>query len=94
MRDLIQEEIEAYLKENKEISNELLILWDGHCRLCSQKQQECTYDIGLECRYPDDIRYSMEAVGINVTKTVRNLNLDIEWPPKNYAYRFGLICNK
>jgi hypothetical protein len=36
----------------------------------------------------------MEAVGIHVTDTVKNLNLDIEWPPTNHVYRFGLVCLK
>ncbi|MHA1256098.1 MAG: DUF2284 domain-containing protein, partial [Promethearchaeota archaeon] len=54
--------------------------------------KKCTYDSGKQCRYPNKKRYSMEAVGIHVTNTVKNLNLDIEWPPVNYYYRFGLIC--
>jgi len=53
---------------------------------------KCTYDSGEPCRYPNKKRYSMEAVGIHVTNTVKDLNLDIEWPPVNYYYRFGLIC--
>jgi hypothetical protein len=36
----------------------------------------------------------MEAVGIYVTQTVRNLNFNIEWPPIEYVYRFGLVCFK
>ena len=44
------------------------------------------------CRYSDKNRYSMEAVGIEVTKTVRALNFEIQWPPKNHVYRFGLVC--
>ncbi|MHA1412798.1 MAG: DUF2284 domain-containing protein, partial [Promethearchaeota archaeon] len=49
---------------------------------------------GQPCRYPDKIRYSMEAVGINVTETVRKLNFKIEWPPKKHVYRFGVACLK
>ena len=52
----------------------------------------CTYDSGKPCRYPDKKRYSMEAVGINVDATVKNAGFVLEWPPKKYVYRFGLIC--
>lgn len=61
---------------------------------CSRIRNYCTYDSKEPCRYPKDKRYSMESVGINVDKTVRNLNIDIEWPPTNFIYRFGLICIK
>ena len=44
--------------------------------------------------YPDKKRYSMEAVGIDVTAVTKNLNIPIEWPPTNHIYRFGLICFK
>ncbi|MFW9770939.1 MAG: DUF2284 domain-containing protein, partial [Candidatus Thorarchaeota archaeon] len=52
------------------------------------------YQSNKPCRYPNEIRYSMEAVGIDVDKTVKKLNIKLEWPPKNYAYRFSLICFK
>ncbi|MCJ7648379.1 MAG: DUF2284 domain-containing protein, partial [Candidatus Lokiarchaeota archaeon] len=72
--------------------NEKFILWDGYCRICFKEGKNCTYDDGIPCRYPDKKRFSMEAVGIDVDKTVKNVNIEIEWPPINYAYRFGLIC--
>ncbi|MHA2131125.1 MAG: DUF2284 domain-containing protein, partial [Promethearchaeota archaeon] len=72
-----------------------LVLLGGFCRVCyNQKDKGCTYDSGDPCRYPDRRQYSMEAVGIHVTDTVKNLNLDIEWPPTNHVYRFGLVCLK
>ena len=94
MRDWIENDVNIFINEYNEEFEETLVLWDGHCRVCEKKQEKCTYDSGSECRYPNEIRYSMEAVGINVTETVQNLNLDIEWPPKNHAYRFSLICLK
>jgi hypothetical protein len=36
----------------------------------------------------------MEAVGIEVVKTVLNLELDIDYPSKKYSYKFGLACFK
>ncbi|NHJ22999.1 MAG: DUF2284 domain-containing protein [Candidatus Lokiarchaeota archaeon] len=92
MRDDIEEEVARFIKENKNDYNEIKILWDGHCRICQKEGKKCTIDEGIPCRYPDDIKYSMEAVGINVTETVRKIQIDIEWPPKNHIFRFGLVC--
>jgi len=95
LRNRLEKEIYMFLENYQEKYEEKLILWDGFCRVCFNKMDKgCTYDDGDPCRYPDKKRYSMEAVGIDVTKTVRNLNLNIEWPPINYVYRFGLVCFK
>lgn len=95
LRDKLEQEIESFINENQNLYDEKLILWDGFCRLCfNEKDKGCTYDAGDPCRYPDKKRYSMEAVGIDVTQTVKNLNFNLEWPPNKYVYRFGLACFK
>lgn len=95
LRDKLEQEIFEFLNEFQDNCKQKFVLWDGHCRVCYNiLDKDCSYDSGEPCRYPDKIRYSMEAVGIDVTKTVRNVDLDIEWPPINYVYRFGLICIK
>ncbi|MBD3195258.1 MAG: hypothetical protein GF317_09395 [Candidatus Lokiarchaeota archaeon] len=94
LRDEIEGEISRFLKQNKSKYERIKILWDGHCRICSKEGKKCTYDTGESCRYPDKIRYSMEAVGIHVTKTVKKAGLNIEWPPKNHVFRFALISAK
>lgn len=95
LRDCLEKEIFKFLETYKDNYETKLVLWDGHCRICQKLlSKDCTYDTGDPCRYSNKIRYSMEAVGINVTETVRKLNLNIEWPPINYYYRFGLICFK
>jgi predicted metal-binding protein len=95
LRDELEKEILRFIADYPEKYEDQLILWDGFCRLCHNKKDlGCTYDSGMPCRYPNKIRYSMEAVGIDVTKSVRNLNFNIEWPPIRYLYRFGLICFK
>jgi predicted metal-binding protein len=95
LRDKLEEEIELFLKEHQYLYKEKLVLWDGFCRLCfNEKDQNCTYDSGEPCRYPEKKRYSMEAVGIDVTQSARNLNLNLEWPPNEFVYRFGLVCFK
>lgn len=94
IRDYFEEEIWNFFKRYEDPYKDKLILWDGYCRVCSKEGERCTYDINKPCRYPNKIRYSMEAVGIDVDKTVKNLKIPIEWPPVNYTYRFGLICFK
>ena len=89
VRDYLEKEIYQFLDQFQNNFKEKLVLWDGHCRIC---KKTCTYNNGDPCRYPNKKRYSMEAVGINVDKTVRNLNINIEWPPINHIYRFGLVC--
>jgi predicted metal-binding protein len=95
LRDNLEREIYLFLDEIQNQYSERLVLWDGFCRLCyNEKEKGCTYDSGDPCRYPEEKRYSMEAVGIDVTKTVRNLNFNLEWPPNEFIYRFGLVCLK
>ena len=94
VRDYLEKEILDFIKNYNEPYNESLILWAGRCKLCEKEGKKCTYDSGEACRYPQEKRYSMEAVGINVDKTVKNLNIEIEWPPTNFIYRFGLVCFK
>jgi len=86
-------EINQFLEMSQEPFQEKIILVGGHCQICHDRRDgDCTYDSGEPCRYPDEMRYSMEAVGINVDKTVKSLNFSLEWPPKRWIYRFGLIC--
>ena len=94
MREIMEVEMEKFLQEYQGKLKELRVLWDGHCRICEKENKECSIELDIPCRYPDEIRYSMEAVGINVTQTVKNIDLDIEWPPITHVYRFGLACAK
>lgn len=95
LRDNLEQEMCLIIDKFKNSYKENFILWDGFCRVCfNKKDKGCNYDSGNPCRYPKKKRYSMEAVGIDVTRTVLNLNLPIEWPPINHAYRFGLVCFK
>lgn len=93
-KDDLYKEVDKFLKGNNENFSETILLYDGTCRICNNKQDGgCTFDSGKPCRHPKKKRYSMEAVGIEVIKTVYNLkNKDFEYPSKDYAYRFGLVC--
>jgi len=92
LRDHLEEEIHEFLNKFDGNYEEKLVLWDGFCRVCYKEKKNCTYDSGQPCRYQP--RYSMEAIGINVDQTVRNANIEMEWPPVHNAYRFGLVCFK
>ena len=89
----LEKEIKQLFEEDHNKSKEKLVLGSGYCRVCFNKNKGgCTYDNGIPCRYPDNKRYSMEAVGVNVTDTIRKIGLNIEWPPINFVYLFGLVC--
>jgi predicted metal-binding protein len=95
LRDKLEQEVKLFIEKYNNNYEEKLILWDGFCRICFNKEDKgCTYDDGDPCRYPYKKRYSMEAVGIDVNQTVKNLNFNLEWPPNKYTYRFGLVCFK
>lgn len=95
LRDKLEREIFNFIEKYQSSFEKRLILWDGFCRVCyNENDKGCTYDSGDPCRYPEKKRYSMEAVGIDVTQTVKNLNLNIEWPPNDNVFRFGLVCYK
>ncbi|MFX1278901.1 MAG: DUF2284 domain-containing protein [Promethearchaeota archaeon] len=95
LRDKLEQEIYMFIENYKANFEEKLILWDGYCRTCNNKiDKGCNYDSGEPCRYPDKKRYSMEAVGIDVTAMTNKLKIPIEWPPINHVYRFGLVCLK
>ena len=94
MRKIMEREMEKFIILHQNKFNEIRILWDGHCRICEKENLKCSIDDDSPCRYPDKIRYSMEAVGINVSQTVKNVDIDIEWPPVNHVYRFGLVCSR
>ncbi|OLS12537.1 MAG: hypothetical protein RBG13Loki_3848 [Promethearchaeota archaeon CR_4] len=76
--------------------SEKWVFWcGGSCALCENpKDGGCTHDAGHQCRHPDEMRYSMEAVGIMVNETVKKTGIEIEWPPVHWTYRIGLVCFK
>lgn len=63
----------------------------GRCRYC----EECTYVDNLPCRFPDKIRFSMEAMGIDLDKVCREiLDHKIVWnneESKSYCTVLGSI---
>ncbi|MCS7097509.1 MAG: DUF2284 domain-containing protein [Candidatus Methanomethyliaceae archaeon] len=49
----------------------------GECSLCLSKNMKCTVLEGNPCRYPLQARPAMEAVGIDVFLTARNVGWDL-----------------
>ena len=65
---------ELYEKERQEPGSRCFTF---RCTLCPEG---CTRPEGKPCRYPDRLRYSLEAVGFDVTAAASDLlGIDLEW---------------
>ncbi len=62
-----------------------IILGTGYCRGCPGKK--CAFKLGYEvCRNPERRTYSMEATGINVVETVKELfGVELYWYRKGFT---------
>ncbi|MBY8980836.1 MAG: hypothetical protein KGD72_10625 [Candidatus Lokiarchaeota archaeon] len=92
----LKKEVENFVDDLVDEPKEMLLLFDGTCRIClNDEDKGCTFDSGKPCRYPDKKMISMEAIGIEVIRTVAKLQKrDFEYPSKTFSYRFGLVCFK
>jgi len=87
-------------KSTNEIHSMLLkfenLLWDknypmaisfigGSCKLC---KNGCAID---KCKNPSKARIPIEATGINVIKTLKNINIDIDFSDKTKLSRYGML---
>lgn len=89
------EEVSKFIAQHEKPYSKKLLLYSGTCKYCKMHDAgDCIYDKGEPCRFPKYRQYSMEAVGIEVVKTVVNLDLDIDYPSQKYIYLFGLACFK
>jgi len=57
----------------------------GSCKFCDG---DCSKNF---CRYPTKSRIPIEALGINIVKTAKNIGLDIKFPVDKIFYRIGLL---
>lgn len=100
-----QEEIDAILEnvlipEKQKLSEELfrqeaeipgsISLSAGSCRLC---KNGCSKPLGQPCRFPEKMRYSVEALGGNVGLTIEKLmGIHLEWMEKGrLPHHFVLV---
>jgi predicted metal-binding protein len=61
-------------------------LVSGYCQLC----EKCTLDRS-SCAYPTKVRYSEEAVGVNVQATANNAGIEAKFPFDKNPASFALI---
>jgi predicted metal-binding protein len=61
-------------------------LVSGHCQLC----EKCTLDRNT-CVYPTKLRYSEEAVGVNVQATAKNAGIKFIYPFEKNPESFALL---
>ena len=43
------------------------------------------------CAHPEQARVPWDATGCNVVKTLANIGISVEFPPKEYIYQYGLL---
>lgn len=70
------------LKNNQSLFNTFV---GGSCKLC---KNGCSED---KCRNPGKARIPMEALGINVVKTMEKYGIEIKFPVVDNLYRLGMI---
>ncbi|MBO6074508.1 MAG: hypothetical protein J6P74_05175 [Paludibacteraceae bacterium] len=44
------------------------------------------------CAHPEQARVPWDATGCNVVKTLANIGVSVEFPPKEYVYQYGLMA--
>ncbi len=98
--------LEIYRTKSQSFSRDISILRDrtnlitgkkpdlalscGGCKLC----KPCEIKDNQGCKKPNESLYSLEAVGIDVYKTLKNLNTPIQIPPRSYITNVGLLASK
>lgn len=71
----------ALISEERKIPGSVS-LCAGSCTWCPKN--ECTRSSGLPCKHPEKLRYSIEALGGDVSSTTKDiLGVDILWPKDN-----------
>ena len=88
-----KERLDAELREMEREHPGSMALSLGSCRLC----ETCTRQEGGQCRHPELVRHSIESVGGNVEKTLKDLcGIEIEWAadgdlPEHFVLVGGLL---
>ncbi|MCQ2554304.1 MAG: DUF2284 domain-containing protein [Clostridia bacterium] len=66
-----------------------VLLTAGGCHMC----ESCARKDGLPCRNPELIRYSVESLGGDVGKVVKNLfDIDIKWAAPGEVQEYMVLC--
>lgn len=64
----------------------------SECSICMEKGLTCSCP-AAPCRYPKKMRISPESAGIDLFRTMNNLELKIEQTPIKYLQRIGLYAS-
>jgi len=75
--------IESYLFEHNNVTYNTFI--GGSCKLC---KNGCSPD---KCKNPGLSRIPLEAIGVNIVKTLKKYNINVVFPPSGTIYRYGLL---
>ena len=66
-----------------------LSLFAGTCSLCAK----CAKESGEKCRFPEKMRHSIESIGGDVGKTIKDFfNIDIKWGTKDSLPEYYVLC--
>lgn len=69
-------------------SSNVYLLANADCRRC----QKCAKKDGEPCRHPEERIYSLEASGINVDESLRNIGYELFWDGRRRVCQVGLVC--
>ncbi|MCR5134236.1 MAG: DUF2284 domain-containing protein [Clostridiales bacterium] len=89
----VKQEITDELESLRAVRSGSMPLSAGSCAIC----EGCTRPAGAPCRHPGQMRYSIESLGGNVGKTIRDVcGVDIEWIeegrlPEHFVLVGGLL---
>lgn len=69
------------------------LYWQGGVR--KRLREEIVKCLALFVNKTKYVAYDCpEALGVNVTATMKNLNINLEWPPKTIVYKVALVGTK
>lgn len=79
-----------YMRREEKQVHDSVYLFAGACEIC----EYCTREDGLPCRYPDRMRYSIESLGIDLSKISENFfNVKVGWMKgEDFPDHLILIC--
>lgn len=94
----VRQKIDPVLMKIEGNFKDTLALFAGTCHLCPELG--CTRSLNKPCRYPNQIRPSLEAYGFDISKTTSELlGIDLKWGEKGKLPPYlilvsAIMCNE
>lgn len=91
-------QLDSYLLDLERANPNSRAFFAGVCHCCAER--ECTRKRSLQCRHPEDMRYSLEAFGFDIVRTASELlGIDLKWSkngamPEYYTLVSGLFTKQ